>query len=84
MARLRVCFEIDGLGVDKNGEACPVGLQMDLGEVSKDIPYEELAEDVNIAAVLKFIHLDHIPVSAVRIITPEEYDQKYGEEDHED
>lgn len=84
MARVRICFEIDGLGVDEHGEACPAGLQMDLGESGLVIPYEELTKGVDIPAVLKFIHMDHLPVSAVRIITPEEYDQKYGEEDHED
>lgn len=86
MARVRICFEIDGLGVDEHGEACPAGLQIDYGEIPdlNDVSYEALAERIDVPELLRFLHLDHLPVSAVRIITPEEYDEKYGEEDHED
>lgn len=80
MARLRICFEIDGLAEDKNGQPCPAGLQMDLGECSKEVPYAELTKIVNIREVLKACCLGFMPLSAVRIITPEEYDQKYGED----
>lgn len=80
MARLRICFEIDGLAEDEQGNACPSGLQMDFGECSKDVPYAKLASAVNITELLRLAWLEHIPVSAVHIITPEEYDQKYGED----
>lgn len=80
MARLRICFEIDGLAEDEQGNACPAGLQMDFGECNKDVPYVELTKNVNIRDALKACCLSFVPLSAVRIITPEEYDQKYGEE----
>ena len=80
MARLRVCFEINGLGEDEHGKPCPAGMQMDFGECSKDVPYVELTMNLNIREVLKACCLSFVPLSAVRIITPEEYDQKYGEE----
>lgn len=80
MNRLRVCFEIDGIAVDEHGEPCPAGLQIDLGETSKTIPYEELTENINIPELLKAAGLAFISVSDVRVITPEEYDEKYGED----
>lgn len=80
MARLRACFEIDGIAEDENGLPCPAGLQIDFGECSKDVPYEELTANMNIPAILRLLHLEHAPVSAVRIITPEEYDEEYGED----
>lgn len=43
------------------------------------IPYEKLAECVNIPGVLKMSCLDGIvSPEDVRIITPEEYDERYG------
>ena len=80
MSRLRVCFEIDGIAQDEHGEPCPAGLQIDFGECSKEVPYEELVKNVNIPAVLEFLHLKDASPEAVRIITPEQYDQEYGEE----
>ena len=80
MNRLRVCFEIDGIAEDEHGEPCPAGLQLDLGETSKTIPYEELVENINIPELLRVAGLAFISVSDVRVITPEEYDEKYGED----
>lgn len=81
MARVRICCEIDGLGIDEHGETCPAGLQIDYGEIPdmNDVSYEALAERLDVPVLLRFLHMEHLPVSAVRIITPEEYDEKYGE-----
>lgn len=81
MSRLRFCFEIDRIAEDENGKPCPAGLQIDLGECSKDVAYEELTKDVNIPALLKFICFEDVPASAVRIITPEDYDERYGDDE---
>lgn len=80
MARLRICFEIDGLAEDENGTPCPAGLQLDLGETDQIVDYGELAESVNMRGLLDYACLYNIPETAVRIITPEEYDRKYGED----
>lgn len=80
MNRLRVCFEVDGIAVDEHGEPCPAGLQIDFGETSKTIPYEELTKNINIPELLKVAGLSFISASDVRVITPEEYDEKYGED----
>ena len=80
MSRLRVCFEIDGIAEDEFGEPCPAGLQLDFGEATKDISYDELTKNIKIPRLLELACLGHIPTSDVRIITPEEYDEKYGED----
>lgn len=80
MNRLRVCFEVDGIAEDEHGKPCPAGLQIDLGETSIAVPYDELAESIDIPGLLELAGLAFISVSDVRIITPEEYDEKYGED----
>lgn len=80
MNRLRVCFEVDGFAEDEHGEPCPAGLQLDFGEARKTIPYEELTKNINIPALLEVAGLAFISASDVRVITPEEYDKKYGED----
>ena len=55
-------------------------MQIDFGETSETIPYEELTKNINIPELLKVAGLAFISASDVRVITPEEYDEKYGED----
>ena len=79
--RWRVCLEIDGIATDENGDSCPVGFCMDLGDFKDPIDYDDLISKVSIPGIMKAIHLDHLPISSVRVITPEEYDELYGDEE---
>lgn len=80
--KLRVCFEIDGLAEDEHGDPAPAGLAMTLGETEKQVDYQEFVQNISIDGVLKFVCLDGIVrPEDVRIITPEEYDEKYGDEE---
>lgn len=78
--KVRVYFEFctrDEAGnIDKT-----FGLEMTVGEAKKEIDYQKLASLVDKDMVLLATCLDGI-VNAedVKIITPEEYDEKYGEE----
>lgn len=65
-----------------NGEPCAFGMQVSLGETSKDIEYETLAKAVDVDKLISVALLDTMGVTKddVRIITPEEYDRLYGEE----
>lgn len=81
MYTVRVCFEIAasaGLACDDQGNPCPVGAQITIGEALKEVPYEELAKDVKIDAVASMLKVDP---EEVTIITPEEYDERYGDEE---
>lgn len=79
--KLMVCYEIDGLAKDEYGDPAPGGLAITLGETEKQIDYQELAQNISIDGVLKLVCLDGIVrPEDVRIITPEEYDEKYGDE----
>lgn len=56
----------------------------DAGEVPEegyDEKYNALIRGVKIREVLKFVCLDDVSEDRCRIITPEEYDEKYGDEE---
>lgn len=70
--KLRVCLELGDFG----------GLEVSLGETEKEVPYEELTKDVNIESILETICLNGVvKPEDVKIITPEEYDLNYGDEE---
>lgn len=82
MNKVRICLEIDGIAEDEQGNPCPAGGQIELGETELNIDYRELTKDLNIPGVLKMMHLDTIvKPEDVRVITPEEYDERYGDEE---
>lgn len=82
--KLRICFEINGLGEDEYGNPAPAGLAVTLGETKAHVDYQELVQLVDIAGVLKSVYLnDIVRPEDVRIITPEEYNEKYGDGDEE-
>lgn len=76
---LRICFEVST--TDK-GEPCTFGMQLELGETSKAVEYEELAKAVDIDKLISVACLDALGVKKedIRIIPPEEYDELYGED----
>ena len=82
MKKVRICLEIDGLAEDELGNDCPAGVQIELGETDQDIDYHELTEELNIPGILKMMCLaDRVSPDDVRVITPEEYDERYGDEE---
>ena len=82
MNKVRICLEINGLGEDEQGNPCPAGAQITLGETELNIDYHELTKDLNIPGILKMMFLDaKFRPDDVRVITPEEYDERYGDEE---
>ncbi len=84
MKKIRICLEIQGLAEDENGNPCPGGLCLTLGEDIDPEPtaieYAELMEQVSIEGVLKTAMLDGLYTATdCRLISPDEYDRKYGE-----
>lgn len=78
MYKVRACFEIAGMAADENGNPKPAGLQICLGESVKEWPYEDLIAHVDINNVAALVHADP---AAITIITPEEYDERYGDKE---
>lgn len=82
MDEAKIYFEIDGLGIDKDGTPVPAYVCLTLnghytGEKPKN--YDELAKLVNIEELLDLMRLSGVvSPDAVRILTPEEYMKKYG------
>lgn len=81
MSDLRFCFEAR-LGED-DGSTYTIGLEMKMGEeeVTPE-QYEELCKDINMSEVMKAFCLDGIvDPDDIRLISPEEYDEKYEMQD---
>ena len=82
MHKVRICLEINGVAEDDQGNPCPAGLQITLGETDEEIPYEELTKDLDISKLLAGAGLSSFAKPEdVTIITPEEYDERYGDEE---
>lgn len=80
---LRICVEIQGIAEDENGNPCPAGACVELdGVAGKDTSYDEiikeLSKELSPEGLLRLFYLKGI-VSAddIRLISPEEYDEKY-------
>lgn len=83
MKDVNLYLEIDGLAIDENGNDCPAGIKIKLGSLPDDM-YEEAIEKMNeakpdIKKILSMIRLEEY-ADACRIISEEEYNEKYGEE----
>ena len=84
MIELRVCFEVNGLAEDEDGNPCSAGLQMTIGNAQKEIDYDKLTQNIDIEKVIEYAGLAGIvKPEDVKVITPEEYDRLYGWEDGE-
>ena len=84
MKKIRLCLEVQGLGQDDFGTPCPAGVCLTLGhedaEEMTGAEYETFLQQVKIEEVLRLVCLDKLYTPAdCRLITPEEYDRKYGE-----
>lgn len=82
---LRICAEVADLAIDTDtGERCPAGICADFGEISEEryasVDYLDAVSQLDKRSFLDQFLLDTVDVSRLRFITPEEYDEKYGEE----
>lgn len=81
--KVRVCFELCTRDEAGNIESI-FGLAMTIGESGKEIDYQQLTATINKEGVLRTTCLDGIvKPEDMKIITPEEYDEKYGDEEGE-
>lgn len=84
MPRLRICAEIQGLCEDENGNSHPGGFELSFEgfpEEGFEEKYKKLVASITPEMVLKAACLDDIyQPENCRIITPEEFDRKYGGE----
>lgn len=79
--KIRVCFELSTRNEAGNVDST-FGLSMTIGESGKEIDYQKLTASINKEGVLRTACLDSIvKPEDMRIITPEEYDEKYGDEE---
>ena len=80
MHEVAIYFEIFGAAVDEDFNPTYAGMKLSLGQIEEKINYEELTKDINIKGMLEMTRLDAIyDEKDIRIITPEEYKEKYEE-----
>lgn len=80
MNEVVIYFEIFGAAVDEDFNPEYAGMKLSLGQIEDNINYEELTKDINIKGMLEMTRLDAIyDEKDIRIITPEEYKEKYEE-----
>lgn len=86
MKKVRVCFEVQRLAIDANGNPAPAGMQFTIGEVP-DEKYEAAMESVKAVKAMDILHYlgfdsfaSKYKESDFRLIFPEEYDREYGDD----
>ena len=85
MYDVRICFEVDGLGVDENDKPCPAGVQLIIGQRETEITKEEydlLINALDKKKLLKQCFMDDLELMAddVKFLYPADYDKQYGKE----
>lgn len=84
--KIRICLEVQGLGEDELGSPCPAGVFLTLGNEDAEeltgAEYRDFMKEIKVEEVLRLVFLDHQYTPAdCRLITPEEYDREYGEDE---
>lgn len=82
-------FKVFGLAHDEQGNQTYAGLKMDLGETKAGVTYQMLVDNVKKVPDWKtqFIKMLHLNVAGVKesdieLITPEEYEKDYGDDEN--
>lgn len=79
MKEVRICFEIIEVPADTCDFLLPESMELSFEASAKDIDYEVLVQNFNVKEFLEYVGLDGlINPEKVRVISPEEYDKKYG------
>lgn len=79
--KIRICFELSTRD-DAGNIDSTFGLEMAIGESDKEVDYQKLTASVNKEGVLQTTCLAGIvKPEDMKIISPEEYDEKYGDKE---
>ena len=78
MHKANIYLEIAGMAQDDQGNPKPVGVKISIGKSLEEIPYDDLTHNLNINAIAKTVN---VKPEDITIITPEEYDERYGDKE---
>ena len=76
MHKANIYFEIAGMAQDDQGNPKPVGVKISIGESLEEIPYDTLTHNLNVNAIAQTLN---VQPEDVAIITPDEYEERYGD-----
>lgn len=72
---------IDKLGEDENGQACAAGCTVNFGNYPKEIPYNELSENLNKESLINIIGMSgYLSSEDITVISKEEYMARFGDD----
>lgn len=83
MANFKLFFEINGIAEDENGNPCAAAMSVDLGAQITDVDYWTVANSVDFSKLAGIFPLANVTAEDMRVISPEEYAQRYGDGDAE-
>ena len=84
MSEIAIYMKVFGLAEDEQGNKDYAGMKLSMGEFKSghEIPYDELIKKVHPEELPKILGIDGIiEADSIEIITQEEYDRDYGDED---
>lgn len=85
-----IYFKVFGMAEDEKGKPSWAGMKLSIGHASKDVPYSDIQKRVLSVPdwkkeILCLTHLETIGIKPenIELITPEEYERDYGDDDEE-
>lgn len=86
MKKVRICFEIEDMALDiETNEPRPAGVCLELGEVSDEqfaaVNYWDAVAQIDVKALLDKVWPLPVDPAKCRFLSPEEYDEKYGDDE---
>lgn len=84
-ARFALYFEVSGIAEDGSGNPCPVAMKAVFEPcISADTDHWMIAQIVDIDKLAAFFPLGNVTAKDIRILSPEEYAEKYGDSEEDD
>lgn len=80
MNDLILYFEVDNIATDEDGTPVTAGMQLTIGQANAPAGYnyDEFSKNVDLDAIADMLHVPH---GSARVISKEEYEAEYPEED---
>lgn len=82
MAKFALYFEVSGIAEDGSGNPCPAAMKAVFDPyISADTDYWMIAQAVDLDKLAAFFPLGNVTAKDIRILSPEEYAEKYGDDE---
>lgn len=83
MANFKLYLEVSGIAEDEYGNPCTASMTIDFGAEVSGADYWTVANSVDFSKLAGIFPLANVTAEDIRVISPEEYAQRYGDGDAE-